>query len=256
MKGWKAERTAIVLMVIVGVAAGWVANRRFASHVEQSYGGDESSVASVVSTVKTDVELGTPVTDAELADLRERKERLETELSAVIGAGRDAEKVLPGYNAFFAAEEKTRDAKTSGDLRRLVPEAHAEWCKLMRMFMESAKRGRRSFAKLDGMIDASRLTDKEKAVHEKFSNALATYERVSGERKVWEDDYPLEALDVGENDLDSLEMLTELAKSEAEAMVGAAVFKRAREMGYSEEDADAIGETFRAIFSATNLCLQ
>ena len=177
----------------------------------------------------------------EIAELRKRQKELEAQIS-------ELEKVEE------AAGKTARSARTFGELRKLSPEKQAY---LLRCFTNTKKFVRRELdnykSYIDG-LDLSGLSDDEKDVHERFLTAAVEREAALAKCRTEDDDYTLE-----ENARNMREFMDHWREAvqdltlETSMIMGLAIEKCARERGFSDEDAAAIAETYRAVYEATTV---
>ena len=198
----------------------------------------------------------------EIAELRKRQKELEAQISELEKVEEAAGKTAASGNDLYfgtsrdVAEEsaKARSARTFGELRKLEPEKQA---KHLRCFMNSKKCVKQWLDKYKSYIvglDLSGLSDDEKDVHERFLDAAVKREAALAKCRTEDDDYTLEenARNMREFMDHWMEAVQDL-KPETSIIMGLAVEKCARERGFSEENAAAIADTYRAIYEATTV---
>jgi hypothetical protein len=196
----------------------------------------------------------------EIAELRKRQKELEAQISELEKVEEAAGKTAAsGNDLYFGAvrnvsneNSKVLSARTFGELRKLSPEKQAY---LLRCFTNTKKFVRRELdnykSYIDG-LDLSGLSDDEKNVHERFLTAAVEREAALAKCRTEDDDYTLE-----ENARNMREFMDHWREAvqdltlETSMIMGLAIEKCARERGFSDEDAAAIAETYRAIYEAT-----
>lgn len=198
----------------------------------------------------------------EIAELRKRQKELEAQISELEKVEEAAGKTAASGNDLYfgtsrdVAEEsaKARSARTFGELRKLEPEKQA---KLLRCIMNSKKCVKQWLDKYKSYIvglDLSRLSDDEKDVHERFLDAAVKREAALAKCRTEDDDYTIEENVRNMREFcDYWKAAVEELKSETSILTGLAVEKCARERGFSEENAAAIADTYRAIYEATTV---
>ena len=198
----------------------------------------------------------------EIAELRKRQKELEAQIAELEKVEEAAEKTAASGNDLYfgtsrdVAEEsaKARSARTFGELRKLEPEKQA---KLLRCIMNSKKCVKQWLDKYKSYIvglDLSRLSDDEKDVHERFLDAAVKREAALAKCRTEDDDYTIEENVRNMREFcDYWKAAVEELKSETSILTGLAVEKCARERGFSEENAAAIADTYRAIYEATTV---
>jgi hypothetical protein len=105
-----------------------------------------------------------------------------------------------------------------------------------------------------GGLGLSGLSDYERNVHERFLDVAVKREAALAKCRIEDDDYTFEdhARNMREF-CDYWKEAVEELKPETSIIMGLAVEKCARERGFSDEDAAAIAETYRAIYEATTV---
>ena len=198
----------------------------------------------------------------EIAELRKRQKELEAQISELEKVEEAAGKTAASGNDLYfgtsrdVAEEsaKARSARTFGELRKLEPEKQA---KLLRCIMNSKKCVKQWLDKYKSYIvglDLSGLSDDEKDVHERFLDAAVKREAALAKCRTEDDDYTIEENVRNMREFcDYWKAAVDELKSETSILTGLAVEKCARERGFSEENAAAIADTYRAIYEATTV---
>ena len=196
----------------------------------------------------------------EIAELRKRQKELEAQIAELEKVEEAAGKTAASGNDLYfgtsrdVAEEnpEMRSARTFGEARKLHPENQA---RLLRCFTNAKKCVNRWLDKYKshiGGLDLSGLSDDEKNVHERFLAAAVKREAALAKCRIEDDDYTFEdhARNMREF-CDYWKAAVEELKPETSIIMGLAVEKCARERGFSEENAAAIADTYRAIYEAT-----
>ena len=244
MNNYAKRIVAIVSLLFAGGACGWLANVCLLRCERDSCGPVAENSQSGVKPKETPRPADVV---KNVRRLRERARQLEREIDEVKSRG---------VSKAVQKNDYVKGSGTMGESKAKDPDAYASYVKLKEK-MGKFKKDREAFLKRISELDLSQLSEDERKNHEWFmgyhDKAMAI---VEGWRS-WSDETSVEDFEkvgLAWGDFRNDNKMYEL-KREAAILVSRGVAARAREMGYSEDDAAALGESYRAIFEASNLWL-
>ena len=250
----KAHLFLVVLLAFaVGVGVGlWFTPSMRPSHMDCSTIAKGKFPPSVLSAAGMD----------EIAGLRKRQKELEAQIAELEKVEEPAGKtVASGSDLYFGASRnvsnensKVLSARTFGEARKLNPENQARFLRYFTNAKKCVKRELDNYKSYIGVLDLSGLSDDEKDVHERFLDAAVKREAALAKCRIEDDDYTLEENVRNMREFDDYwTAAVQELKPETSIIMGLAIKKCARERGFSDEDAAAIAETYRAIYEATTV---
>ena len=158
-------------------------------------------------------------------------------------------------SAYSLSGKKIPDGvHTFGELKAAVPEEYKKRVKLCREFIDKVSAQRPKYESYVERFDLSRLSEEDAIAHGRYVEMTAKACAISKRQRPWDNDYtPGEYLSDWGDYVNAVDASTDYAKPEASILIGLGVEKRAKEMGFSDEDAAVIANAYRGLFEATNI---
>ena len=139
-------------------------------------------------------------------------------------------------------------------MKAAVPEEYEMRVKLCREFTDKVAAQRPKYESYVGRFDLSRLSEEDVIAHGRYVEMTAKACAISRRQRPWDDDYtPGEYVSDWGDYVNAGDASTDYAKPEASILIGLGVEKRAKEMGFSDEDAAVIADAYRGLYEATNI---
>jgi len=252
---------AALVALAVGAAAGWFAAQACGTgncgNVEVcKYGNMETA---------NDGRGGGPLpvdtaAKGEVAALRRRIREVEGEIVSI------EEQILrsktPDKSASFtdlssyslSGKKIPEGVRTFGELKAAAPEEYEMRVKRCREFTDKVASQRPKYESYVGRFDLSRLSEEDAIAHGRYVEMTAKACAIARRQRPWDDDYtPGEYVSDWGDYVSAGDASTDYAKSEASILIGLGVERRAKEMGFSDEDAAVIADAYRGLYEATNI---
>ena len=246
-----------VVALAVGIAAGWLARRQFCGDAEvlSAQRQDEEKSVNRPSPPKkvsqgmarqTDVpeELG-----REIDALRREVKQLEGEIAAL------AEKEDKGKEReYFLKSYRGKGIRTIADQKVKMPKAYKMTAENVRRQVDVLRRNRAQYDEIVRSLDFSLLSESGRETHErflghfnKFGDGFSRAEAALVDEGSLFKTYACDILDA----MDEREKAVDVRSGEQIGLISLAAWKRAKEMGLSDDDAAVVAETMRTIHEAT-----
>ena len=246
------KKVLFFLVFVLAFAAG-ATLRLLSSEIVNTQGDGRDAVRRDVTCLERDAQSATTV---EIAELRKRQDELEVQIAEVEKFEEPVRKTANSANDLYYGGEGSvapeNNYRTVGDVKKLMPEGYAM---AFRIFTSAKKRGRRwldDYKSYVGGLDLSGIPDDEKAVHERFLNAVVAREAALAKFRIEDDNFTEEETAQIHEEIEvRAEDAADDLMAETSMLMGLSVEKCARERGFSEENAAAIADTYRAIYEAT-----
>lgn len=244
------------LALAVGIAAGWFARRQFCGDAEVLPVPQDMRERVNRPSPPKKVSLGMARQTAmpeehsrEIDALRREVKRLEGEIAAL------AEKEDKGKEReYFLKSYIEKGIRTIADQKAKMPKAYKVTAENVRRQVDVLRRSRAQYDELVRSLDISLLSESGRETHERFLGHLDKFgDGFSRAEAALVDEgglfktYACDILDA----MDEQRKAEGVHSGEQVALTSLAAWKRAKEMGLSDDDAAAVAETMRTIHEAT-----
>ena len=257
MKSFIRVCLVVGIALAVGAAAGWFAAAAWGGAAVSSKPPyhDDASLGRAGSPLPVDT-----AAKGEVAALRRRIREVEREIVSI------EEQILrsktPDKSASFtdlssyslSGKKIPEGVRTFGELKTAAPEEYEMRVKRCREFTDKVASQRPKYESYVGRFDLSRLSEEDAIAHGRYVEMTAKACAIARRQRPWDDDYtPGEYVSDWGDYVSAGDASTDYAKSEASILIGLGVERRAKEMGFSDEDAAVIADAYRGLYEATNI---
>ena len=267
MKSFIRVCLVVGIALAVGAAAGWFAAAAWGGAAVSSKPPyhDDASLGRARSPSAPGGRVGSPLpvdtaAKGEVAALRRRIREVEGEIVSI------EEQILrsktPDKSASFtdlssyslSGKKIPEGVRTFGELKAAAPEEYEMRVKMGREFTDKVAAQRPKYESYVGRFDLSRLSEEDAIAHGRYVEMTAKACAIARRQRPWDDDYtPGEYVSDWGDYVSAGDASTDYAKSEASILIGLGVERRAKEMGFSDEDAAVIADAYRGLYEATNI---
>ena len=255
----KTFASFVSLALVVGIAAGWFVRRQFfcveelmpAQRQDMDESADKSGPASKASRgVARQVEVPKELR-REIDALRQEVVQLEGEIAELADKEEKSKE-----REYFLASYMQEGIRTIADQKAKKPESYKITAESVKQQVDILKRNKDKYDEIVRSLDFSLLSESDREAHEKFMGHFAkTRDGFSRANAALADDdslfktYACDIMDAG----DDRENLADARFGELADLISLSAWKRAKDVGLSDDDAAAVAETMRSIHEATDV---